>query len=237
MTEGGQLFIDTTNVETASETEVPLVRLSIRDTGCGMDDETKAHLFEPFFTTKKPGKGTGLGLAMVHGVITKSDGRIAVESTPGEGTAFTIEFPRHEAQAPAEKDAPPKPSPMGNETILLVEDAATVRQLLREVLRSAGYVIIEASDGVEALEQLTGYTGPVHLVITDVVMPRMNGRQLMEQVRLLRPDTLFLFMSGYMSDKVGRQGFDAPFIQKPFLPSDLLRAVRKVLNHTAESQA
>lgn len=125
---------------------------------------------------------------------------------------------------------------MGSETILLVEDAATVRQLLREVLRSAGYSILEASDGVEALEQMTGYDGPIHLVITDVVMPRMNGRQLMDQVRHVRPQTLFLFMSGYMSDKVGRQGLDAPFIQKPFLPSDLLRAVRRVLSSAPESE-
>lgn len=150
---------------------------------------------------------------------------------------MTIEFPPHEGQAPIEKEANPKPMPAGSETILLVEDAATVRQLLREVLRSAGYYIIEASDGLEALEQIGEYKGPIHLVITDVVMPRMNGRQLMEQVRDIRPDTLFLFMSGYMSDKVGRQGLDAPFIQKPFLPSDLLRAVRKVLHHSGETSA
>ncbi len=236
MSEGGHLFIETQNVDPSAGQGEAVVRLIVRDTGCGMDERTKAHLFEPFFTTKKPGKGTGLGLALVHGVVTKSDGTISVESTPGEGTAFTIDFPRYEAQMPADKDAPPKPMPTGSETILLVEDAATVRQLLREVLRSAGYSILEASDGVEALEQLSSHEGPIHLVITDVVMPRMNGRQLMEHVRQRRPNTLFLFMSGYMSDKVGRQGLDAPFIQKPFLPSDLLRAVRKVLHHTTEAQ-
>ncbi|GKS56675.1 hypothetical protein YTPLAS18_02020 [Nitrospira sp.] len=236
MTEGGQLFIETQNVGAAPGFGGGAVRLAVRDTGCGMDEATKAHLFEPFFTTKKAGKGTGLGLALVHGVVMKSDGKIIVESAPGEGTSFMIDFPRHEAQAPVEKETSPKPGPMGSETILLVEDAATVRQLLREVLRSAGYSILEASDGVEALEQMTGYDGPIHLVITDVVMPRMNGRQLMDQVRHVRPQTLFLFMSGYMSDKVGRQGLDAPFIQKPFLPSDLLRAVRRVLSSAPESE-
>lgn len=237
MTEGGRVFIETYNLASSGTDGIPCVRLVVRDTGCGMDEATKTHMFEPFFTTKKPGKGTGLGLSMVHGIVTKSEGKIIVESAPDQGTAVTIEFPAHEGPPPAEKEALPKPMPAGSETILLVEDAATVRQLLREVLRSAGYFIIEASDGVEALEQIKQYTGPIHLVITDVVMPRMNGRQLMEQVRPVRPDTLFLFMSGYMSDKVGRQGLDAPFIQKPFLPSDLLRAVRKVLHHSTETSA
>lgn len=237
MPEGGRVFIETYNMVTKGNGGRAGVRLVVRDTGCGMDEATKAHMFEPFFTTKTPGKGTGLGLAMVHGIVTKSEGKIIVESAPKEGTAVTIEFPPHEGQAPIEKEANPKPMPAGSETILLVEDAATVRQLLREVLRSAGYYIIEASDGLEALEQIGEYKGPIHLVITDVVMPRMNGRQLMEQVRDIRPDTLFLFMSGYMSDKVGRQGLDAPFIQKPFLPSDLLRAVRKVLHHSGEPSA
>lgn len=236
MPEGGHVFIETRNLSATAASDEPVVRLSVRDTGIGMDEATKARMFEPFFTTKKPGKGTGLGLAMVHGVVTKCDGKITVDSAPGQGTTFNIDFPKHEAQAPAEKESTTKPPPSGSETILLVEDAATVRQLLREVLRSAGYFIVEAADGVEALEQLANHKGTIHLVISDVVMPRMNGRQLMEEVRRTRPETLFLFMSGYMSDKVGRQGLDAPFIQKPFLPSDLLRAVRKVLSHTTEAQ-
>ncbi len=236
MPEGGHVFIETRNLPATAASDEPVVRLSVRDTGIGMDEATKAQIFEPFFTTKKPGKGTGLGLAMVHGVVTKCDGKIAVDSAPGQGTTFNIDFPKHEGQVPAEKESTTKPPPTGSETILLVEDAATVRQLLREVLRSAGYFIVEASDGVEALEQLANHKGTIHLVISDVVMPRMNGRQLMEQVRQTRPETLFLFMSGYMSDKVGRQGLDAPFIQKPFLPSDLLRAVRKLLSQTTEAQ-
>jgi CheY-like chemotaxis protein len=202
-----------------------------------MDEETKAQVFEPFFTTRKPGKGTGLGLATVHGIITKSDGTIHVQSAPGQGSTFTIEFPRHQIQPPAEREARPPSIPFGTETILLVEDAATVRQLLREVLRSAGYYLLEASDGVEALEQSRHHQGPIHLMITDAVMPRMGGRQLMDEIRLSRPDIQFLLMSGYMNERAWRQGnvqIDVPFIQKPFLPSDLLRTVRHVLDRSGE---
>jgi CheY-like chemotaxis protein len=224
-----------------SETDKPasVVRLIVRDTGCGMDEATKAQVFEPFFTTKKPGKGTGLGLATVHGIITKSDGTIQVQSTPGQGSTFIIEFPRHEVQPHAEREVRRPQTPAGTETILLVEDAATVRQLLREVLRSAGYYLLEASDGVEALEQSRQHQGPIHLMITDAVMPRMGGRQLMDEIRLTRPDIQFLLMSGYMSERAGRLGsvqIDVPFIQKPFLPSDLLRTVRQVLDRSGESK-
>jgi PAS domain S-box-containing protein len=239
MPQGGRLYIETMNVPGEPDKPASMVRLIVRDTGCGMDETTKAQVFEPFFTTKKPGKGTGLGLATVHGIITKSDGTIQVQSAPGQGSTFIIEFPRHEVQPPAEREVRRPQSPSGSETILLVEDAATVRQLLREVLRSAGYYLLEASDGVEALEQSRQHQGPIHLVITDAVMPRMGGRQLMDEIRLARPDIQFLLMSGYMNERAGRQGnvqIDVPFIQKPFLPSDLLRTVRQVLDRSGESK-
>jgi PAS domain S-box-containing protein len=239
MPQGGHLYIETMNVPGEPDKPASMVRLIVRDTGCGMDETTKAQVFEPFFTTKKPGKGTGLGLATVHGIITKSDGTIQVQSAPGQGSTFIIEFPRHEVQPPAEREVRRPQTPSGSETILLVEDAATVRQLLREVLRSAGYYLLEASDGVEALEQSRQHQGPIHLVITDAVMPRMGGRQLMDEVRLARPDIQFLLMSGYMNERAGRQGnvqIDVPFIQKPFLPSDLLRTVRQVLDRSGESK-
>lgn len=239
MPQGGHLYIETMNVLNEADKTAPAVRLIVRDTGCGMDEQTKAQVFEPFFTTKKPGKGTGLGLATVHGIITKSDGTIQVQSAPGQGSTFIIEFPRHEMQPPAEREVRRPSTPSGTETILLVEDAATVRQLLREVLRSAGYYLLEASDGVEALEQSRHHEGPIHLVITDAVMPRMGGRQLMDEIRVARPDIQFLLMSGYMNERAGRQGnmqIDVPFIQKPFLPSDLLRTVRQVLDRSGESK-
>lgn len=237
LSDGGQVSIETFNRACTESPTQGCVCIVVRDTGCGMDEVTKAQMFEPFFTTKKIGKGTGLGLATVHGIVTKSEGRIFVESAPNKGTSITMEFPAHEGAVPPEREVLATQGPSGSETILLVEDAATVRQLLREVLRSGGYRIMEAADGVEALQQVAEYAEPIHLVITDVIMPRMNGRQLMEQIRPLRPDTLFLFMSGYMNDKVGRQGIEAPFLQKPFLPSDLLRAVRKVLHHTSDLSA
>lgn len=237
LSDGGRISIETHNRVCTENPAGRCVCVVVRDTGCGMDEAVKAQMFEPFFTTKKTGKGTGLGLATVHGIVTKSEGRLLVESAPGQGTSITVEFPAHEGAVPLEREVAATQGLSGSETILLVEDAATVRQLLREVLRSAGYRIVEAADGVEALQQVVEHDGPIHLVITDLVMPRMNGRQLMEQVRPLRPDTLFLFMSGYMSDKVGRQGLEAPFLQKPFLPSDLLRAVRKVLHRTSDLSA
>ena len=239
MPQGGCLYIETMNVPGEPDKPASMVRLIVRDTGCGMDEATKMQVFEPFFTTKKPGKGTGLGLATVHGIVTKSDGTIQVQSATGQGSTFIIEFPRHEVQPPAERDVRRPQSPSGSETILLVEDAITVRQLLREVLRAAGYDLLEASDGVEALEQSRQHQGPIHLVITDAVMPRMGGRQLMDEIRLARPDIQFLLMSGYMNERAGRQGnvqIDVPFIQKPFLPSDLLRTVRQVLDRSGESK-
>lgn len=237
LSDGGRISIETYNRGCTENPAVRCVCVVVRDTGCGMDEATKTQMFEPFFTTKNTGKGTGLGLATVHGIVTKSEGRLLVESAPGHGSSITVELPAHEGAVPLEREVVAKPGPTGSETILLVEDAATVRQLLREVLRSAGYRIVEAADGVEALQQVVERDEPIHLVITDVIMPRMNGRQLMEQIRPLRPDALFLFMSGYMNDKVGRQGLEAPFLQKPFLPSDLLRAVRKVLHHTSDLSA
>ncbi len=241
MPEGGTLTIETTNVERAAtapseESPVPpapAVRLTVRDSGQGMDEETSAHIFEPFFTTKEVGQGTGLGLAMVCGIVTQSGGTIAVESTPGQGTTFTITLPRSEAPAEAvEAPAAPPAVLTGTETILVVEDEAMVRGFVREVLGRAGYQVLEAAHGQEALRWGQCYDGPIHLLLTDVVMPGMNGPQLAEELTVIRPDIRIRFMTGYSDDIVTRQALqDAgnALLQKPFSPDVLLRAVREAL--------
>jgi CheY-like chemotaxis protein len=198
-----------------------------------MDEETKLHLFEPYFTTKEVGKGSGLGLATVHGIIRQSGGDIRLESEPDKGTTFTIWLPRTEevpAKEPIELvlEAPP-----GRETILVVEDAEPVRVLVRDALEDAGYRVIEASNGKEALERISQNPEPIHLMLTDVVMPKMGGRTLATQVASLHPETKILFMTGYVGDSVngkyhplGRR----PSISKPFTPEELARKVREVLD-------
>jgi signal transduction histidine kinase len=209
-------------------------RLTVSDTGHGMDALTRARIFEPFFTTKPAGQGSGLGLATVYGIVKQSGGFIWVYSEVGQGTAFTIYLPEFTGPA-AELPASVAPhSPRGAETILIVEDEAAVRRMAARALAGQGYTILEAENGAEALELLARTTGPVDLVLTDVVMPRLNGRELGERLAAERPELPVLFMSGYTDDDIVRRGMlhpDSPFLQKPFMPADLSRKVREVLDN------
>jgi PAS domain S-box-containing protein len=208
--------------------------LRVEDTGAGMDAATRAQIFDPFFTTKDVGRGTGLGLSTVYGIVKQSGGSIQVESEPGKGTRFTIQLPCVDGATAAE----PEPvdaavGTTGTETILLVEDEPSVRVLARESLRECGYTVLEAADGEEALRVAAGCPGPIHLLLTDVVMPRMRGRALADRLREARPGTGVLFISGYPDDARGRRGDvdpGSPFLEKPFTPDTLLRRVRQTLD-------
>jgi PAS domain S-box-containing protein len=234
---GGTLSIETRNFSlTKDGADLPAgdyCMLAVSDTGCGMDRQTLSHIFEPFFTTKEQGKGTGLGLSTVYGIISQSGGHIEVESEPGRGTTFRVYLPR---VAAADEDA------RGGQTtgeaaaitgtILLVEDEAVVRQLVRSILQMNGFHVIEATNGVEALTTAQQHDGPIDLLLTDIVMPRMGGRDLAEHMRQLRPTTKAVFMSGYTDDAIVHHGvLDAglAFIQKPFTPAALIRKVREML--------
>jgi CheY-like chemotaxis protein len=202
-----------------------------------MDEATRIHIFEPFFTTKELGKGTGLGLAMVHGFVTQSGGHIEVDSTLGRGTTFRIYLPRVEALVPSVPSLPDPTDllrvPRGNETILLVEDEDSVRTLSRLVLESLGYTVLEARDGQEGVQIAQQHCGPIDLLVTDMVMPRMSGRQMAELLTQSRPGLQILFTSGYPDEAVHRQGSFEPsqaFLQKPFTPLRLARRVREVLD-------
>jgi two-component system, cell cycle sensor histidine kinase and response regulator CckA len=198
-----------------------------------MDQQTQAHMFEPFFTTKAVGKGTGLGLATVYGIVKQSSGHIEVQSTPGRGSSFQIYLPA-EAHAAAAlepgKDAT-EPAFSGGETILVVEDAAPLRELICQALSVSGCTVLSASEAQEALNILNQQKGVIDLMITDVIMPGMNGPALAKQVRALRPETKILYMTGYSGEFV-RSDMLIPgvsFIQKPFTPADLRRKIRKML--------
>jgi two-component system, cell cycle sensor histidine kinase and response regulator CckA len=242
MPQGGRLTVETTNVEVA---DVPVpravdrppghyVRLIVRDTGCGMDADTQSHLFEPFFTTKGPGKGTGLGLATVYGIITQSGGYITVESTPGQGTTFMIDFPGIEADVQDLGAAEtPGGMPAGAETILLVEDEAIIRGLLCEALQMAGYTILEASHGAEALRISAQHDSPIHLLVTNVVMPGMRGPEVAQRLTAAYPAMKILFISGYPPDAIPHQDRLDPelaFLQKPFTPNELAHKIRAILD-------
>jgi CheY-like chemotaxis protein len=208
--------------------------LAVGDTGCGMNAETASHVFEPFFTTKGIDKGTGLGLSTVYGIVKQSDGEISVESEPGRGTRFMIFLPRVEDPVEVVGLAASGAKPAGGrETILLVEDEPEVRKLTREILELNGYTVLEAADGGEALRLGASHAGLIHLVITDVVMPHLGGRNLAEQMGRLRPDTRILYISGYTDDAVIRHGVlaaETAFLQKPFTGEALARKVREVLD-------
>ena len=242
MPEGGTLTVETALVraemvaglDRADLGPGPFVRVTIRDSGAGMDLDTKAHIFEPFFTTKEQGKGTGLGLAMVYGIVTQNGGGVTVDSAPGEGATFTIYLPQVPGLAETGGAAdPPDQSAARGETILLVEDDQAVRTFARQRLAEWGYEVLEAAGGEEALRRAESHQGPIHLLLTDVIMPGINGRQLAEQIRLRRPETNVLFMSGYTDDVVirhGLEGLGGGFIQKPFEPMVLQRKIRAVLD-------
>ena len=244
MPDGGRITIATADAElspayAAAHPEVspgPHVLLSVTDTGHGMSDETQAHLFEPFFTTKERGKGTGLGLATVYGIVQQSGGHLRVNSAADRGSTFLIYLPRVEAPEDvvqgADRPLLPHPSP-GTETVLLVEDEEVVRRLAREILSGNGYRVLEAGNGREALLLSEAHRGEIHLLLTDVVMPKMSGRELTGRIRPLRPGLRILYMSGYTDDAILRHGVledGIPFLQKPFTPEGLARKVREVLD-------
>jgi two-component system, cell cycle sensor histidine kinase and response regulator CckA len=215
------------------------VALAVRDTGTGMDEATRRRMFEPFFTTKGPGKGTGLGLSIVYGIVKQSDGFIMVESEVGRGTCFTLYLPQV-AEAAGRKPVAPSGAPArGTETILVVEDVIGLRRLIARTLEAAGYKVLTAAGGEEALRMLERYEEPVHLMVTDVVMPGMSGRRLADQLGQLRPELKVLYMSGYTDDVILRHnvvGESAPFVSKPFGMADLIRLIRQTFDAPAQSQ-
>jgi signal transduction histidine kinase/CheY-like chemotaxis protein len=209
----------------------PYVLVTVRDTGVGMDEATRARLFEPFFTTRGPDRQTGLGLALVYSTVKRCGGHVEVESAAGAGSTFHIYLPRAEGAAPVAKP-PPKPpgAPGGTETVLLAEDEDAVRALARLTLASGGYTVLEARDGQEALDICQREQGPVHLLVTDILMPKISGRELADRLAVSRPGLKVLFLSGYPEDAVLRQGVTAGFLQKPFTPAVLAHKVREVLD-------
>jgi len=210
------------------------VMIAVEDSGCGMDRQTQARIFDPFFTTKELGKGTGLGLATVYGIVKQSGGYIWVYSEIGRGTTFKVYLSRVEqsehSSDPKESDAS---SLQGSETILLAEDSESLREIARDYLESIGYTVIEATSGKDALQRACDFEGPIHLLLTDVVMPEMGGPELAEQLLVLRPGVKVIFASGYTDDSIARQGVLDPgvvFIQKPYRPKALARKIREVLS-------
>jgi len=245
MPDGGSLSIETANVYLDEEyarlhAEVqpgPHIVLAVSDTGCGIDSETIAHIFEPFFTTKEQGKGTGLGLAMVYGIVKQSGGHIWVYSEPDKGTTFKVYLPQvvEEASLSAEPSRA-ELLPSGKETILLAEDDEQVREIASRILSELGYRVIEATNGEEALKEISQSTIKIDILLTDVVMPQIGGKELSEHLRNERPGTKIAFLSGYTADAIVNHGvLDAgvPFLHKPFTPGELARKVREVLDGAA----
>jgi len=242
MPKGGRLVISTANT-VLDEDAVgriggilpgPYLLLSVADTGLGMDDETRLRVFEPFFTTKPQGQGTGLGLAMVYGIVQQHGGTILVESAPGQGATFTIYLPRvdepmSEVGSSVASDEPGR----GSETILVVEDETHVRLLVAQMLQASGYTVLTAADPATALELSDRHPGPMHLLLTDVVMPAMSGPELCQRLKSLRPRIRVLYMSGYTDEALGRHGVLEPgtfLLQKPFSIGALGQKVREVLD-------
>jgi two-component system cell cycle sensor histidine kinase/response regulator CckA len=240
MPQGGTLTIETANVqldETYAGRHIavkpgPYVLLAVSDTGSGMDEATRQRLFEPFFTTKGPGKGTGLGLSTVFGIVKQSGGSLEVYSEPGSGSSVKVYFPRVDQAVPVEEEARKRQSPRGTETILLVEDDEMVRNLVRETLEREGYKVIGASDPLEAQRIAESHRGKIQLLITDVVMPRLNGKELAKALVERRPELKVLYMSGYTDSAIVNSGIlqkEVAFLQKPFTPAALASKVRDVL--------
>ncbi len=241
MPSGGKLIIETNDVELdenytgqhVSAIPGPYVLLAVSDTGTGIDERTRKHIFEPFFTTKESGKGTGLGLSMVYGIVKQSGGNIWVYSETGKGTTFKIYLPR--VREPAEdfkQAATAIHLPKASETILLVEDAEMVRNLAKEVLETSGYSVLAAANGREGLLICEQSRQPIHLLLTDVVMPEMSGPDLVNRIEHLYPQMRVLYMSGYTEDTIVHHGVlqeGINFIEKPFTPDSLALKVREVL--------
>jgi two-component system, cell cycle sensor histidine kinase and response regulator CckA len=242
MPNGGKLTLETCNVELSDEYAAqhvgvkagPHAQLTVTDNGCGMTQDIQSHVFEPFFTTKGVGKGSGLGLATVYGIVTQSGGQITLYSEPNVGTCFRIYFPEDcsapEPRAPVSSILPPT---IGNETVLVVEDDPQVRSLLRRVLSKVGYHVILADHGRCAIELWQSSPEPIHLVVTDVVMPHMSGRELVDRLRATQPQLKVLYMSGFTDDALGHHGVldpGTPFLPKPFTADQLKKKVRSVLD-------
>jgi len=247
MPQGGHLTFETSNVHLdedyarmhPSVKPGDHVMLTVADTGCGIDPEILPHIFEPFFTTKEQGKGTGLGLPTVYGIVKQSGGSIWVYSELGHGTVFKVYFPRVECPAVAASSAPrAQATQRGSETILLVEDEEAVRESTSEFLTLRGYTVLQGKNGDDALRILHTLKGKLHLLITDVVMPGMSGRDLADRVLALRPATKVLYVSGYTESMVVRHGVESVecFMQKPFSLSALGNKVREVLDAPTRKQ-
>jgi len=247
MPQGGTLTIEIADIEldqTFTRNHLDLhpglySHLSVTDSGCGMSKDTLLKLFEPFFTTKEPGKGTGLGLSIVHGIVKQSRGHVLVSSEVGVGTTFNIYLPG--VEAPAEVPLSPQtlaPASSGSETVLVVEDEEQVRTLECGLLKASGYMVLSASHGEEAIRICHAYQEPIHLLMTDLIMPHMNGRELARQVVPIRPSIKVLYVSGYPDDILVTAGLARnhdPFLQKPFASNALLRTIRNVLDGTDDS--
>jgi CheY-like chemotaxis protein len=240
MPTGGRLALTTANVELDARYAAQhpgvapgcYVRLEVADTGSGMDPATLARIFEPFFTTKERGRGTGLGLSVVFGIVQQSRGHIAVTSEPGRGSTFEVYLPRAEAAAAPESEPLRPASLRGRETVLLVEDDRQVREVALAILRRHGYLVIAACDGDEAERSCEAHAHPIHLLLTDVVMPGISGRELARRLLHIRPAMKVLCMSGY-SDEVDEPPIS--YLQKPFTAEALASAVRRTLDGTGSS--
>jgi two-component system cell cycle sensor histidine kinase/response regulator CckA len=240
MPTGGTLTIETDNVEVGGqgrpgpgEPAGSFIMLRVRDSGTGMDAETRQRVFEPFFTTKPQGKGTGLGLATIYGIVQQSHGHIEIESAPGRGSVFTVFLPRAAGAAEPRPVAVPVQTTFGSETILVVEDEDVVRHLIRDVLRTHGYQVLVAADGNEALTIASGHPGPIDLVMSDVVMPGISGLEVIDRMSHLRPRARVILISGYADDAIAAYGVMDPsiaLINKPFQLHELTRRVREVLD-------
>ena len=247
MPQGGRLMIETAHVTLDDDycsrhvgvKPGTYARLSVSDNGIGMSQELQTRIFEPFFSTKEAGKGTGLGLATVYGIVKQSGGNIWVYSEPGQGATFKVYLPIDESDRPIQDTAAPIPGQWsrGTETVLLVEDAPMIRRLAQKVMTKAGYTVLEAGDGDQAMAAADGHGDPIDVVVTDLIMPGLSGVDLAQRLVSLRPATRVLYMSGYTDNAIVRNGLlaeGAPFLQKPFTPEELLRKLRQVLD--AEQQ-
>jgi len=241
MPQGGKLTIETANAELDESyarehfpaTPGRYVLLAVSDTGVGMTPEVQAHLFEPFFTTKERGKGTGLGLATVYGIVKQSGGFIWVYTEPSHGSTFKVYLPRVDASVQPREATAGAGAKRGTETVLLAEDEAPVRAVARQVLERHGYNVLEAPSAEAALDLAQRYSGDIHVLLTDVVMPGLSGHDLAKQLVALRPNVRVIYMSGYTDDAITRHGVLEPglaYVQKPFTPEGIARKVREVLD-------
>lgn len=242
MLKGGKLTIETANMDLdenyfhehgIKENPGPYVMLAVSDTGSGIDKETQEHIFEPFFTTKEIDKGTGLGLSTVYGIVKQNNGFIWVYSEPGQGTTFKVYLPKVKGDAAPEEKQPPATELGGSETVLIVEDDESLRKLARTVLKQKGYKVLEAENGEDALRVSEAYGVSIDLMMTDVVMPKMGGKEVAERLQPLYPQMKVIYMSGYTDNAISHHGVLAPglnFLEKPFTPEGLARKVREVLD-------